>query len=413
MLLKQQQVQSQPASWRYVYFLLMSVVLLSCIPREVTPLFLIKGSASPASEFINITEGKTLSMNCSASGPELHRVWWGKSIGSEATNWLTQNSIVETNDPRVSIANRSFGEHNAYSLQITDITESDAGRYKCHAEWGGASLFGYIFVSVQYFPAENPFYGTNESDRIPTESVAVWCDTAIGNPGVTITWRVDHSDKEVTCSVYSTELPQNERVRCVVKLGEHLQNQVFLCTVTSSAFPGQNQSCSVSPILLNTPNTSSRALTIVEVCSTQTIPGIFVDGTNTSTGLLPTCAVTSETHTGYIVAAVGIPAAFVVGFLVSLACIRKRQQTVKRRGNDPKGETAAPVEGNQPPDTELSVIPYLVTTMRDDDVTGTRVSDQAYETRIGHGKDTDNAAYQQVDRDIGENEVTSSYLELQ
>ncbi|XP_038062639.1 uncharacterized protein LOC119733133 [Patiria miniata] len=399
MLLKQQQVQFQPASWRYVYFLLLSVVLLSCILREVTPLFLTKGSARPASEFINIKEGKTLSINCSASSKALYRVWWGKSNGSEDTNWLTLNSIIQTNDPRVSIATRSFGEHNAYSLQITDITESDAGRYTCRAEWRGAILFGYIFVSVQYFPAENPICATNKSDWISTESIAVWCDAAIGNPEVTITWTVDHSDKEVTGSIYSTELPQSERVRSVVKLGEHLQNQVLVCTVTSSAFPGQNRSCSVCPILLNTPTTSSRVPTIVEVCSTQT--------------MLPTRAVTNETQTGHIVAAVGIPASFVVGFLVSLACIRKRPQIVKRRGNDPKGETATPVGENQPPDTGLSGIPYLVTTMRDDDVTGTRVSDHAYETRIGHGKDTDNAAYQQVDRDIGENEVTSSYLELQ
>ncbi|XP_038062633.1 uncharacterized protein LOC119733128 [Patiria miniata] len=390
MLLKQQQVQFKPASWRYVYFLLMSVVFLSCIPREVTPLFLTKDSAYPASEFINIKEGKTLSMNCSASGENLYRVWWGKSNGSEDT-WLTTNSIIQTNDPRVSIATRSFGEHSAYSLQITDITESDGGRYTCLAEWGGAFLFGYIFVSVKYFPAENPICATNHSDRISTESIAVWCDTAIGNPEVTITWRVDHSEKEVTGSIYSTELPQNERVRSVVKLGEHLQNRILLCTVTSSAFPGQNRSCSVSTILLNTPTASSRA----------------------PTDLPPTRAFTNESQTGYIVAAVGIPVAFVVGFLVSLACIRKRPQTVKRRGNDPKGETATPVGENQPPDTGLSGIPYLVTTMRDDDVTGTRVSDHAYETRIGHGKDTDNAAYQQVDRDIGENEVTSSYLELQ
>ncbi|XP_038062648.1 protein CEPU-1-like [Patiria miniata] len=196
MLLKQQQVLFQPASWRYVYFLLMSVVLLSCIPREVTPLFLTKGSASPASEFINIKEGKTLSMNCSAPSKDLYRVWLGKSIGSDDTNWLTQNSTIKTNDPRVSIATRSFDEHSAFYMQITDSTESDAGRYKCHVTWGGANSFGYIFVSVQYFPAENPICATNESDRISTESIAVWCDTAIGNPEVTITWRVDHSDKK-------------------------------------------------------------------------------------------------------------------------------------------------------------------------------------------------------------------------
>ena len=147
-----------------------------------------------------------------------------------------------------------------YFLSILDITKEDTGDYFCQViqTTGGLKEYGSksIHIDVQYVPSEIYPKCTPHPAPVLIEGISVDfnCTSEQGNPDITIQWHrsnkdipvfVQHNGKDV---VYSelTFTPTSDD-----------DGAIFICQLTSSAFPDFIQTCFVGPVAVRSDKTKT------------------------------------------------------------------------------------------------------------------------------------------------------------
>ncbi|XP_022110092.1 uncharacterized protein LOC110989777 [Acanthaster planci] len=229
---------------QWVSFLLHLFYLINAL-RETGALTLNKSNDDPPIEHIDVIEGETLSMNCSVSkADQRDKVVWQRLGESDII--LTKNKKVKIKDSRVSMEMYEDASNFTYRLTILNTSTLDDGKYVCVATWKNSTSvsFGNVTVSVKFFPRDNPVCSI-ENDY-PT------CDTAQGNPPVTMNWTTHGTGRVLEGSTPNHYVDGKGRGHlrseiCTQKV--NLRNRVLVCTVSGTGvFSGVRRICSISVV---------------------------------------------------------------------------------------------------------------------------------------------------------------------
>ncbi|XP_022110443.1 uncharacterized protein LOC110990001 [Acanthaster planci] len=361
------------------YLLAAGVVCMIGVRKGVGALTLTRGGPATPDEFYNVFMGGTLNLTCYVSNHLWEPVRWAKCHNSELS-WLTANSTVLQDYARLSISVfRYNNSYRAYSIQIMNITRFDLGFYKCCAWWWRIwwyDVCGYAHVHVdeqtESFPRENPT--CSKTLESPT-NITVWCETVQDVPGVNISWTIKETGEKITARGYHSRTEQQQRVGASFHLEQRLWNQVLVCTVTSSAFPGLNRKCSIGPFdrptsTAETQNSygpitlhghKDRPTTLPRSLQTAVFMNNSVDS-QLQTVPTPPDPTKGYNNSGAIAAGVIIPALFGLSFLILI--IRHKWPRKNWVPNDgASGRTATNAGSNDLELHDVVVIPYAVTTL--------------------------------------------------
>ena len=204
----------------------------------------------------------------------IHCHIWNKEAGQEVTmsrrpkgsskserlSWEDKIHMVE--DDRIFMAERRLADSSVvYFLSVIDITRADEGLYFCKVisnvndtlkEVASAA----VNVEMQYYPDDNPVceligMSTNPTTgaRLTVESgtqVQFKCSAERAFPVVDLEW----SRTSSSSSYKATQTVEKDgRVSSVLTIPLHMRDQqaMFLCKLTSRAFPGKLKTCHIGP----------------------------------------------------------------------------------------------------------------------------------------------------------------------
>ncbi len=308
---------------------------------------------NPPEEYVEVTEGNTFISYCAVSNYWPRDVYWGKSRNTNIV-WLTKGAEVLTSDSRVSV--KIFrGNVYIYSMQISDITPEDAGKYTCYVTWHQTRR-GYVYLLVRNFPKEQPVCFTHRIANSTYNSDYLWCDTVKGYPGVNVTWTVDgtRDDDILTGSVVDYfDSTERERRRTELRVNSiewrNHQTKTFVCTVTSSNFPGLKRTCSVNVTAEQVVTTeayldgsvpptgiSSPDSAFTGVYNEDTTSESKPDTTVSDATQIPGSSVSDNT----LAIALVIPALFVALSTVLICVLKRKRQRTNQRGRKTQRATS-------------------------------------------------------------------------
>ena len=201
-----------------------------------------------------VEEGSLLSIHCQVWDlKRQHKVFLLRETVTAGYESLSMGNIVQTSeDDRVFLAERHLGDGSiVYFLTIIDVTRQDEGRYTCKVMSPSLSdviVEGSVEINVQYFPDEIfPICSPGNAPNVWLgQELTLNCSSETAFPRVNLAWSksgvdVPHASNQVTRHGYSFS---------VLKFRPTLSDNgmIFVCTMSSSAFPETVQTCHVGPI---------------------------------------------------------------------------------------------------------------------------------------------------------------------
>ena len=179
------------------------------------------------------------------------------------TEMLTVNEdVIPSIEDRVFLAFRNMADGTiSYFLSITGVVRSDEGSYECKVLRGIKEIVGGVVnITVNYFAVEQNPVCTSESPNSIKHgsSIKLNCTSPSGSPPVQIQW-TQTRDGLILKSNQTTvnELTYAESVITLTD-SDRDNNAVFLCTVTSPAFPGIQKTCIVGPFTVSSNDKDKR-----------------------------------------------------------------------------------------------------------------------------------------------------------
>ncbi|XP_072047508.1 uncharacterized protein [Amphiura filiformis] len=204
-----------------------------------------------------IEEGGILSLHCQVWDlPKDNEVRLLRTLPSGDTLSISVNELVMvTEDDRYFLAKRQLdGGSFVYFMSVMDITQDDGGVYTCkvyNTTKGNMVQIGASSVDfrIEFFPSEpNPICSSSLQGNLEFDAgteITLKCTSEAAYPAVSLEWstgpdQVYNAEQEVQdTSVYS---------ELTITLRKRHSNKMFLCTMTSKAFPGRKATCHIGPI---------------------------------------------------------------------------------------------------------------------------------------------------------------------
>lgn len=203
-----------------------------------------------------VPDGGIYSLSC--------RVWDLQSTLHEVTIQNTSKGITQrlsvdkevltSTSERVFLAVRQMKDGSViYFLSIMQVSRQDEGKYSCKIVTKSEAASTLVDMAsdvlrVQYFPAEpDPLCTPSDSMTLHAgQAVAFNCSTATAFPSVTMEWvrsgsRVDQRNMRII-----KRGSRQDSILTIVPSSSD-KDTVFICQVTSPAFPGLIRSCHVGP----------------------------------------------------------------------------------------------------------------------------------------------------------------------
>ena len=162
--------------------------------------------------------------------------------------------VLQRVDDRVFLAFRQLDDQSAiYFLSITDITKDDQGIYSCKIITKEGSIrevaSDVVNISVTYFPSESdPVCSSFENINVMEGTTLTFnCSSEIANPPVSLHWR---QTKEQDLTKGTENYVSNQRLVSSLSFKASMGDNgvMFLCVVTSVAFPDDSRSCHIGPL---------------------------------------------------------------------------------------------------------------------------------------------------------------------
>lgn len=230
-------------------------------------------------------EGESVTLHCIADVVYLRQVRW--SFGNGAVNLTVDDRNVvasdDTRSSRIVIArnNNPPSRITTFSLTVNDVSVTDAGKYRCDVIYGSSGTgdaaasgdpefeaSAEITISVMYFPQDGfpkctarGGDGTDSDTWVSGHSIDIECRSEIGNPTAALVWRWHRDERPQTPTfIQQNSLQLGTMVRNSFGLIAHRthDNDVFVCNLTSAAFPGRQATCQIGPVtILNQENAAT------------------------------------------------------------------------------------------------------------------------------------------------------------
>ena len=215
-----------------------------------------------------VEEGAILSLHCQVQDiqPDLEITLF-RTLGDK-TERVSVNDVVTLNeegdDERIFLAVRQLDDGTlVHFLSITDVTRADSGIYACSLYDTGSGRpreisYDPVNIGVMYFPTEEDpkcSFSTSSSDKTGVE-VILNCSSEKGYPEVSLAWSTG-SDSKLGGAIET----RGNRLHATLKL-RPTSNTVYLCTVTSIAFPGKKQTCHIGPLTINSGDSGNLGETV-------------------------------------------------------------------------------------------------------------------------------------------------------
>ncbi|XP_072048015.1 uncharacterized protein [Amphiura filiformis] len=168
------------------------------------------------------------------------------------------NIIVAQDNDRAFLARRTLADGAmVYFLTITNVQRADTGMYYCkviHTADNNVAASGEVSVQVQYFPSEEyPLCNPDASSEEPVivtagRSLTLNCTSERGNPPVFIQW----SQTGTGVLPKATLVEQGNIIysELIVTPNRQDDNTLFLCEITSPAFPDLVSTCHIGPVIV-------------------------------------------------------------------------------------------------------------------------------------------------------------------
>ncbi|XP_071801234.1 uncharacterized protein [Asterias amurensis] len=262
------------------------------------------------SDIVTVREGEKLNLSCSITldGQGIREFRWYR--GSDPAPYgsidVTNCSIsslcpeVNTTDNRgVLHYRRGFLSEATLTLVINRTLTRDNTSFYCGL-FTLSNTFprsDNIHVIIQHLP--DPSYPmclrSNSSTNADILSFSCWAE--LTQPVVSLEWTVEGSSAERISLSHQTEIYE-DRVENTLFLNEPgipSGSLVFICHMTSSAFPHTRMNCSIRPILIPGEQTTAVILPSPE----QTTAGILPDPTTATTSPRNDLASTNPTTTPF------------------------------------------------------------------------------------------------------------------
>ena len=208
-----------------------------------------------------VKEDGILSIHCQVRGLET-----GQSISlsrqlkgtSQPTRISWDYDIVLTVvEERLFLAYRQLEDGTlVYFLSILHPNLKDEGVYSCTAISATLEVIAAdsVEVSIEHFPNEPyPLCGSKTGGlQVELGDVMpMYCLSQVGNPQITMRWRRTGKSGHIPTAVSSQNVI-NGTARSVLRYEPTVQDNgaVFLCEITSRAFPSEIRTCHVGPLVV-------------------------------------------------------------------------------------------------------------------------------------------------------------------
>lgn len=204
-----------------------------------------------------VKEGGILSLHCQISNLAAnHYVTISRQLDDELDPEILSwgDDILGSIGDSFFLAVRQLNDGSIiYFLSIIGVTIRDQGRYSCKvmpSTQDSVVAIDHTDIKVMYFPRDpNPLCTPKQSLTVYAGTpLTLNCTSQSANPAVTMDWsRTGSGSVPKSMTVQRDGLSYTElRLRASLSDNE----AVFLCQITSVAFPGKVKTCHVGPIVV-------------------------------------------------------------------------------------------------------------------------------------------------------------------
>lgn len=212
----------------------------------------------------SIRERGVLAIHCNIWNldEDAHHVKILRELTTGATQVISYNELIVASDlERAFIAKRTlFDGSLVYFLSIIKADRSDSGIYSCKVTRSSDDVVvaqQRETVDVQYFPdEENPRCHPGSQGPILVKvgkTLVLNCTSEMGDPPVKFHWSNTRTGAQVagvSPKDYSGSQDALAYSELILFPSKNDDNTLFLCTMTSIAFPGRESSCHVGPVIV-------------------------------------------------------------------------------------------------------------------------------------------------------------------
>ncbi|XP_072047511.1 uncharacterized protein [Amphiura filiformis] len=250
----------------HIYSLYQLIILTAVSLLHSSPLVSTSKAVSATVPVNPVETDGILSLSCRVRNFDVHSHTlhiYRRTIAAGQTEQLSvDGAILEKVDDRMFLAFRQLeGQSAIYFLSIMDVTKEDQGLYSCKIITKDGRIMEIasdeVNISVTYFPADTDPVCSHLSPGPIMEGTKVTlnCSSEVANPQVSINWQTttgtkyDNTKRNVV----------NNRIYSVltIKASRKDNGVVFLCEITSDAFPDTSRSCHIGPLsVLTNPDLS-------------------------------------------------------------------------------------------------------------------------------------------------------------
>ena len=214
----------------------------------------------------------------------LHCQVWNLKDGLEevsilkGTNRLSLDELVTADGENTFVAKRQLTDGSlVFFLSMIGVTRETAGDYRCRVvNTGTAQVVAYedITLEVMYFPGDtDPICRSNTKSLIVDEGSAIKlnCSSEIAVPSVEISWKKPGTSDD---NLPASKEEINGRMSSILTIRPKASEtgSVYLCEVTSRAFPKKLHTCHIGPISVKSKSNTNSRFTEISTDSSRNEP---------------------------------------------------------------------------------------------------------------------------------------------
>ncbi len=207
---------------------------------------------------------------------------------------LSLDDKILADDENIFIAKRQLDDGSlVFFLSLIDVKKDSVGDYRCrvsHTVTADVVAYQDVKVDVMYFPGEtDPICNTNMKSLVVAEGTEIRlnCSSQLALPTVNIAWKKPGATNDNNLKTIEQNI-EDGRKSSILTIRPKVSDSgsVYLCEITSRAFPNKLQTCHIGPITVQS-NVNPR---FISTAGKTHVP----EGTQDSTSVTAVSVITSD-----------------------------------------------------------------------------------------------------------------------
>ncbi len=248
-------------------------------------------------------------------------------------------------DERVLLALRTLEDGSAvYFLTILDVTREDEGTYVCKVRTlsGGEQIIGTssVDVTINYFPGESSPTCSPGEPIVVTEGqeIVLNCSSTEGKPHVNFKW--SKTPQHNRDSVLEDNVQSHDTHSLLTFKPSHRDdNAIFVCTISSPAFPQRSRTCHIGPITVHR-DLSKQSVPSTTLLATQKVrethPNVILPTQASSSSCSKVCSTWNTDVYYWIVSTVAFSIIAIIFIIVGFCLLVKYYKLSSSSVNTPQ-----------------------------------------------------------------------------